>query len=148
MDGKYVLVYDIDLGGAEWTPLGTEKSPFSGEFNGNGLTISNIKITKDIQYVGLFGYNVGTIKNLKIENFQFDVESRHYSVCVSGLAGYNDGIITNSYANINGNIIFLAYSATRAHCIGGLTGYNNGTVRNSYAMSEVNIEYSYYSGEY
>ena len=148
MDGKYVLVYDIDLGGAEWTPLGTEKSPFSGEFNGNGLTISNIKITKDIQYVGLFGYNVGTIKNLKIENFQFDVESRHYSVCVSGLAGYKDGIITNSYANINGNIIFLAYSATRAHCIGGLTGYNNGTVRNSYAMSEVNIEYSYYSGEY
>ena len=146
MDGKYVLVYDIDLGGSEWTPLGTEKSPFSGEFNGNGLTISNIKITKDIQYIGLFGYNVGTIKNLKIENFQIDVESRNYSVCVSGLAGYNDGIITNSYAKTNVNIKFMSSSASRAHCIGGLTGYNNGTITNSYAMSEIEVES--FAGEY
>ena len=66
-DGKYILLNDIDLGGAEWTPIGTSSSPFTGEFNGNGYTVSNFKITTGRAYVGLFGYNEGVIKNLGVE---------------------------------------------------------------------------------
>ncbi len=67
---KYVLTNDIDLGGAEWSPIGyyyvfgtrysTDRvslsgafnsawqsgTPFMGTFDGNGHTISNFKITR------------------------------------------------------------------------------------------------------
>lgn len=38
------LANDIDLGGEEWTPIGTQSHQFQGIFNGNGHTISNLKI--------------------------------------------------------------------------------------------------------
>ncbi|MCL2253044.1 MAG: hypothetical protein FWC09_01245, partial [Lachnospiraceae bacterium] len=59
------LASDIDLAGINWNPIGTNAAPFFGVFDGNNYTISNLNInlsTRD--YVGLFGSNRGTIKNL------------------------------------------------------------------------------------
>ena len=131
--GKYELVRSIDLGGAEWTPIGTSSSPFTGEFNGNGYTVSNFKITTGRKYVGLFGYNNGVIKNLGVENFTVNVS---YSgiVYAGGLVGSNSGSITNSYAA--GNVSATAPSSY-AHA-GGLVGENGGgSITNSYATGEV-----------
>ncbi len=131
LDGKYALVCDIDLGGAEWTPIGTSDDPFIGEFNGKGYTVSNFKITTGSAYVGLFGYNNGVIENLGVENFTVNV-SYSGTVCAGGLVGYNDGgSILNSYAT--GEVSATASSA-RA---GGLVGYNSGDILNSYATGEV-----------
>ena len=52
------LQVNIDLGGVEWTPIGTSENPFSGFFDGNNKTISKLKITTDRKYNGLFGYVV------------------------------------------------------------------------------------------
>lgn len=67
--GKVVkLTADIDLAGEEWAPIGTAEHPFSGTFDGNGKTISNLKITTG-NYAGLFGYvSTATIKNVKLAN--------------------------------------------------------------------------------
>lgn len=59
-DLTYVeLAADIDLGGAEWQPLGTSSVPFCGVFNGNGYSISNFEITQvdtSVNYgYGFFG---------------------------------------------------------------------------------------------
>ncbi|MCD8294025.1 MAG: hypothetical protein LUE27_02095 [Clostridia bacterium] len=53
-----------------WTPIGTTDAPFSGTFDGNGYTISNLKYSSSSQdYVGLFGYiNTAVIENVTIEN--------------------------------------------------------------------------------
>ena len=48
------LCADIDLNNEEWTPIGTSVKPFMGDFDGQGHTISNLKITTG-QNVGLFG---------------------------------------------------------------------------------------------
>ena len=67
--GKTVILgADIDLMNAEWTPIGTG-SGFNGVFDGNGKTISNLKITGNNSTVGLFAntYN-GEIRNLTVEN--------------------------------------------------------------------------------
>ena len=138
LDGKYALVRDIDLGGAEWTPIGTSSSPFTGEFNGNGYTISNFKITTGRAYVGLFGYNKGVIKNLGVENFTVNVSYSSGNVDAGGLVGYNDGgSITNSYAT--GNVSATSTSIpTYSAYAGGLVGYNNsGDITNSYATGNV-----------
>ena len=138
LNGKYALVCDIDLGGAEWTPIGTSSSPFTGEFNGNGYTVSNFKITTGRTYVGLFGYNKGVIKNLGVENFTVNV-SYSDDVYAGGLVGYNDGgSITNSYATGN-----VSASSSYAYA-GGLVGYNSGgSILNSYATGNVSATSSY-----
>ncbi len=53
-NGKYKLVADIDLDGISWSPVGTEEFPFTGEFDGNGFEISNLKATTGTS-VSLFG---------------------------------------------------------------------------------------------
>ena len=44
LTGKYILMCDIDMGQADWTPIGTEYTPFSGVFDGNGYCIKNIRM--------------------------------------------------------------------------------------------------------
>ena len=137
LNGKYALVCDIDLGGAEWTPIGTSDDPFIGEFNGKGYTVSNFQITTGRQYVGLFGYNNGVIENLGVENFTVNV-SYSGTVYAGGLVGYNSGSITNSYAT--GNVSATSTSSSSAYA-GGLVGYNSGDILNSYATGEVSATY-------
>ena len=133
LSGKSSLVRNIDLGGAEWTPIGTDSKPFTGTIYGNGYTVSNFKITTGRKYVGLFGYNRGVIQNLGVENFTVNV-SYGDDVHAGGLVGYNDsdGSITNCYAT--GNVSATGSSSASA---GGLAGENFGNITNCYATGEV-----------
>ena len=139
LNGKYALVCDIDLGGAEWTPIGTKGNPFTGEFDGNGYTVSNFKITTGRAYVGLFGYNKGVIKNLGVENFTVNV-SYSGNVYAGGLVGYNSGDITNSYAagEVSATASSSSTTAKAYAYAGGLAGYNSGgSILNGYATGKV-----------
>ena len=129
---SYELKADIDLGGMEWTPVAI----FCGTFNGNGYTVSNFQITTGRRYVGLFGYNVGVIKNLGVENFTVNV-SYSGAVCAGGLVGKNSGDILNSYAT--GNVSATSTSSDHLNnaLAGGLVGSNSGDITNSYATGEV-----------
>ncbi len=68
--GNYqaVLTADIDLGGEEWTPIGTLNNPFKGSFDGQGYTVKNLSILSPTSdNLGLFGYvNGGTVRNLTV----------------------------------------------------------------------------------
>ena len=56
-EGKYIMqTADIDLKSEEWTPIGTSVIPFRGVYDGKNFKISNLKITKPTQFLGLFGY--------------------------------------------------------------------------------------------
>ncbi len=116
-----VLLNDIDMGGIEWTPIGTLYGDcFSGTFDGNGYTISNFKISGDVEYAGLFGYNKGNIKNLKLANVVISTHApeNSYTGC---LIGYNDqGVIENCSAE--GSIVTCADEGHNYS--GGLIGYN------------------------
>ena len=91
----FVLMADIDLHGADWTPIAN----FQGTFHGNGKTISNVKITRgataNATNMGFFG-NVaadGTIKDLNLRNISITAtEKANYMGLV---AGSNRGTITN-----------------------------------------------------
>ncbi len=76
------LANDLDLGSVEWTPIGSAVMDhgFMGDFDGNGKTIRNLKMTAleldadGYVYAGLFGVTEGSatnenyIRNLTIEN--------------------------------------------------------------------------------
>jgi hypothetical protein len=93
-DRHYVLMNDIDLSSVHMTVIGySYVEGFEGSFDGNGYTLSNLKVelpAKDM--VGMFGYvgESGELRNVILEGA--DVSGRFY---VGGLAGYSGGSITN-----------------------------------------------------
>ncbi len=99
LTNDYVLMNDIDLSafkiGEGWIPVGDETTPFTGTFNGNGYTVSNLFINRPHETTGenqgLFGFiNNATIENLTISNVDITVYSG------AGLIGINnEGIISN-----------------------------------------------------
>ena len=110
LSGKYVLGCNIDLNNVEWEPIGTSVEPFSGILNGNGNTISNLKISKCTQegVAGLFGYSNGIIKNLHIDgNIEIDASNTpNDRALIGALVGYNSGIVyqCQNSVSINGKM--------------------------------------------
>ena len=114
--------------GAGWQPIGDSSDAFSGKFEGNGFTISNLTInSSDTRYIGLFGYtrSRSEIANLGLLNIDITASSSY----VGGLVGWNESTMTNTYAT--GSIIGTASR------VGGLVGRNSGIVMSSYAMVSV-----------
>ena len=115
-----------------FNPIGNSTNQFKGTFEGNAYTISNLTINQSsTNYVGLFGYNAGTIRGLNIEGIS--ITGNQY---VGGIAGYNTGTIRD--------IALLSASITGTdRYIGGITGYG-GTVTN--VLANVNVTGSSYAG--
>lgn len=122
--GKYFqLEADLDLSGSEWTPIGTETVPFSGKFSGNGNVLTNVKISAAGDYIGLFGYNTGTITYVGIESGEISGGN-----CTGSICGLNAGTITGCYNNA---------PVTGKESAGGVCGKNSGTVQMSYNTGAV-----------
>ncbi len=52
---NYILQSDIDLSDYEFKPIGNDNVPFTGTFDGNGHTISGLKVNYNDKNAGLFG---------------------------------------------------------------------------------------------
>ena len=61
-----VLTANIELSGETWTPIGSESTPYTGTFDGQGYTISGMTIENAESYSGLFGNVTGTVKNFTV----------------------------------------------------------------------------------
>lgn len=113
-DISAVLMNDIDLKNAEWTPIGTKDMPFSGKFDGKGHTISGLNYSGE--YAGLFGYmNGGTISNIRLADSSFANGTVSGGVC----AVNNGGTIENCAVD---NVAVSGGTA------GGICGQNSGTI--------------------
>ena len=128
----FIQTENIDLTGINWTPIGIntpDSAQFTGTYDGNNKTISNMTIDSDaIQYIGLFGYvgSGGTLENITLENIS--INSSRSSARVGGLTGQNrGGTIKDSC--VSGSITATGESART----GGLIGdsYLGGTIENS-----------------
>ena len=130
-DFNIVLTEDIELGGNEWTPIGTTANPFKGTFDGGNFTVSNFTVKQQEGHAGLFGYvRSTTIKNLKVENVE--IAANHYAGAIVG-QGYCR--IENCHVN-NVNITLTTKNNDLGDKAGGIIGQNcEGTlyVKNSTA---------------
>ena len=98
---KVLMLCDVDLEGAAWTPIGTQAAPFSGKFDGKGHKVSNFVVNGD-KGLGLFGYalkgNV-SISNVTVENAE--ITGTDY---LGGIVGYAYASVINCHA-VNVTII-------------------------------------------
>jgi hypothetical protein len=163
ISANYSVVNDIDASGTvNWNngqgfdPIGGSNVRFTGSFDGQNHTISNLSINR-LDYVGLFGRidSSAEVENVGVINVNMTgVEE------VGGLVGENwDGNISNSYStgnvtgednvgglvgeNYNGNISnsYSTGNVTGEDNVGGLVGTNEGTVSNSYSTGNVTGAY-------
>ncbi len=160
LEQSFVLVNDIEAGvtstwnnGKGFEPIGSEKKPFSGSFDGQGFMIYSLRINRENkEYVGLFGFiRSGKIKNIQLENIVIKGGDRTGGIAgklslgsitsssvtgsitgdthVGGVVGFNRGTIrrAESRAVVSG----LSY-------VGGITGINRGFILRSFAAAQVN----------
>ena len=121
LDAYWILWTDIDAsatsgwnGGAGFDPIGT----FTGSFDGNGYTISNLFIYRPAtSNIGLFDFTDGAV----IQNVAFTGINITGRGQVGGLIGYaDDTLISNCH--IEGDIV-----SDNDGQIGGIAGYTLGT---------------------
>ncbi len=122
---------DIDLESREWTPIGgngtsdSSSSSFKGTFDGQGYSVSNLKISTGYYYVGFFGsVSGGTIRNFGINSGSVKGANK-----TAGLAGHASGTISNCYnrATVSGT--------TNAAGLVGMAG--NIVIENCYTKADV-----------
>ena len=114
-DGKYVLMDDIELTG-EWRPI-----EFSGTFDGNGKTISGMRIT--------VAPNIFVDKSLKTENGEGDWNNTEYAS--SGLFSklINGAVVRNLV--IKDYRIQYVSDTDAVNLVGALAGFtHNATIDN------------------
>lgn len=142
--GNYdaVAVY-VELGsnivctGTFTTPIGQyDDHPFSGQFDGKGYTISGMSLTKDGDYVGLFGYIARSIHfsstqpNPAVKNLTItDATITSTGSNAAALAGY---ILNGSVDNVTvSNTNIVTNGSIEKSNIGGVIGYiQSGSVTN------------------
>jgi uncharacterized repeat protein (TIGR02543 family) len=125
LSASYALTQDISLTG-EWTPIGNASAAFSGLFDGNGFTISNLTVTATQSYVGLFGYSTGVIRGLKLANVTIDVSGPIDGPIYAGaVVGYSTGTL-RSIETLSGSVASRARAANTGY-VGGIVGahFNN-----------------------
>ena len=118
-----VLIDNIDLGSNEWTPIGNATKQYTGVFDGEGYSISNLTITKGTMYMGLFGYinNGGTVQNLDVQG-QITVSKYTISkrLFVGGICGYALGNVIKCKSSVG---IKLQDCNSGNIYVGGICGF-------------------------
>ena len=129
------LMASFAMDGTEWTPIGTSNEhPFTGDFDGNGKTITGLKCTKPNVYdVGLVGYaSKATIQNVTVKDSSFIGNERIGAVCGSIIDGKITGC-TNSYSTVSGGFYNLGGIAGRAENTTVQRCFNSGAVTGKYS---------------
>ena len=185
LPGYYALGRNVDAAetagwsaGAGFVPVGTgDNYGFSGQFDGLGHTISALAINRPLSwYIGLFGRNVGQIRNVGVvaaavdgasavgalvgfnygivsDSFSTGAVKSHYgdsysgSGAVGGLVGINNAIVTGLFSP--GGTVSNSYSTAAVdgyYSVGGLVGFNSGAVSNSHSTGPVKGQYGTYRG--
>ena len=141
------LTANIELTEA-WTPMGSQKQPFTGSFDGDGHSITGMSITFDSNdksvgapYLGLFGYVKGTadkkaeIKNLTLTGTLSITENYRNSYAYSGgLVGAAEYV---SFTDVTTDVTVTAKQGTAPYpwsYVGGFAG----TVKNADFLRCVN----------
>lgn len=131
LNGYFKLISDINLTGT-WNPIGQEENntPFSGTFDGQGFTISNLLVNSNTlseeDYAGFFGYTSdATIKNVNL----VDVE-------VSGTENVG-ALVGKSYNTMVESCVVSGEVRGSGNNVGGLVGWAANTSINRSSVTGI-----------
>ena len=124
---NYKLSADLDLTSVSFSGIGTAEHPFTGRFDGQNKTISNVTVSgADKVGVGFFG----VIKGAKLQNLNLKNVSITGVEKVGGLVGYAQAALDKN--DLSKNVANLIGGCTVSGTVsgkkqtGGLVGLNEG----------------------
>ena len=128
----FIQVADINCGGAEHESLFYTDNPFTGKYNGNGKSISNLKLTtryqanKSYDVTGIWGEigSTGSITNLTVKNITM-VSTYKKAAGFGPICALNYGTISDVSAS---NVTIYNQDPLKEN--GGICGKNYGTITN------------------
>lgn len=142
-----VLTDDIDLGKNPWTPIGKDSHEFTGRFDGQGHTVSGLKV-EGVADAGLFGVaKAATIKNVVVQGSVTGIDNAagilakaKNEACTIENCGNEADVTASKYAGgILGRIGTYGVSCAISGC------YNTGTIVNTgngnYAAGIIGYDY-------
>jgi hypothetical protein len=147
---KYKQENDIDLLNENWTVVGNDNTPFTGEYDGGEYEITNLKINVTTNTVGLFGQvNNATLRNIRLVSGVVNAGMDIGGVCgksngTTSITNCHSGVAVTGTDNSIGGICGAAVggATTITSCrntgnvkstgasnvyIGGIVGYLSGT---------------------
>ncbi|KXL54224.1 endo-1,4-beta-xylanase A precursor [Anaerotignum neopropionicum] len=154
LEASYKLTDNIDLNDLvlnmgeghvynSWKPIGIltysndvdMSKVFSGIFDGDNYTISNVDVTTDgdmLAVGGIFACTTGTIENLTLENVT--VTGDETTMATGGVVGYAmDG-------TVSGVILTGTNTITGTNCVGGIVGGSEGAISDCTVSAEGGTE--------
>ena len=150
LSGHYVLTADIDLAGIEWTPIGAyapsgeseeeqeipaADTAFTGTFDGQGHTISNLTVNQPEGWaMGLFG----CVANAKIANFTLENASVDAALMGADVVGYAYCTTVSGVTLVNGKVTAHSSEMSAEGMYGGIVGAGMGSmIENCTAQAEI-----------
>lgn len=139
-DVTVTLSGNLDLTSAgDWTPIGTTAHPFTGTFDGQGYTLTNLSADGCLDLAaGLFGVvgAGGVVKDVHIGSGTIVIKTNSdaYDSFLAGIAGRNYGTIVGC----SNAALITGYGYVHAR-IGGIVGTNEsgGSIENCYNLGTV-----------
>ena len=123
----YNLKNDLDFTGYEWKESESPKG-FSGTFNGNGHTISNVVVASDIQKQSNMFYKLenGTVMNVNFKNIK--ITNQNETGKLIGIIGAMNGGYLSNIKMTNITVIGEGATNNSSTCVGALVGQMIGGV--------------------
>ncbi|MBO6587363.1 MAG: BspA family leucine-rich repeat surface protein [Gracilimonas sp.] len=133
LDGHFKLINDINLNvapynqGEGWVPVSRGVGiNFTGTLDGNNHAIDGLYINNSTnEYVGLIGFHLGTVRDLKLTNVNVTASNDY----VTGAIGYvSGGVVSN--VHVTGSVT-STFPSTGG--VGGIAGalWNDGSITES-----------------
>ena len=124
------LLKDINLNNTDWTPIGNTSDTgkiFEGCFDGGNHTISNLKISTENAFAGLFGYvgwqNTISVKNLTIDNASVCTTATTGAAHAGAVVGQNQQYITMDNVHVTGTVqVEVESQSTNTRDAAGIIG--------------------------
>ncbi|MBQ8302043.1 MAG: InlB B-repeat-containing protein [Clostridia bacterium] len=150
-DQKYLLACNINCHGEQLDGI----SSFNGELDGNGFKIYNFILSSTSTQSALIHTNTGTIKNLYISDYTYNVAATLYSDSSYGMiVATNYGLIDNCHVTEGEMNISATIKHQLACMMGGIVGFNLqntatiGTVSNCTNRATINTNIYFALGYY
>lgn len=148
LSASYELTTDINMADLPFRTIGNENNYFSGEFDGNGYSISNLNLVSDnYNFSFFYGLDKGEVRDVNLKNVKINVEdSSSFKLGVLAINVKNQSVINN--LSINNAIASVTDSSDESKTLGGLVHtITDSSVQNSYI--DVSSDYEdFYSVAY
>lgn len=150
---SFRLMSNLDFTATTFQEIGAGEGPFYGNFDGNGMTLSNITLAKTRTYAGVFGLSLGDVYDLTISNANISttrvfaglLSGWHYGTIrncqtsgqATGGTFYTAGVVGILFGSITDSSSSATVVGTSSAAVGGLVGALSGDVTRSFATGTV-----------